>query len=167
MLLKKILTKFVDATKPFVWRLAQAYDLRVDRPLYQSGQHPLIIEDDLETARHRIPKSAYFNTRSGSIRVGRGTVFGEDVQVLTGKHMDFFEASRLGLPHHHVPEIGRDIVIGRGCYIGGGAIIVGPVEIGDLSVIGAGSVVTKNIPPGVFAAGVPARTVKPLDGGDK
>lgn len=145
----------IDATRPFVQRLAQAYDLRVERPLHAFGQHPLEIADP-DTARDRIPKSVYFNTRSGRIAIGPKTVFGEDVKLLTGKHMDAHEAARAGVEHHFVPSDGRDIIIGEGCYVGTGAILIGPITLGDGAVVGAGSVVTKDVPARAFVGGVPA-----------
>jgi maltose O-acetyltransferase len=47
--------------------------------------------------------------------------------------------------------------------VGGGAIICPGVTIGDRTVIGAGSVVTRDIPSDVFAAGNPCRIIRPLD----
>lgn len=160
--LLRIVGWIVRLTKPYVWRLAEAYGVRVDRPGHAYGQYPLIFEGGAEQIRHQTPASVYFNTRSGSIRIGKNTVFGEDVKVLTGKHMNLEEANKHGVELHHVPEEGRDIAIGYGCYIGSGAIIVGPVTIGDFAVIGAGSVVTKDIPAGAFAAGVPAKIIRVL-----
>jgi acetyltransferase-like isoleucine patch superfamily enzyme len=58
-----------------------------------------------------------------------------------------------------VPDSGYDIIIGSGCFIGANAIILKGVTIGDNTIIGAGSVVTKDIPSNVFAAGVPAIVV--------
>ena len=80
--------------------------------------------------------------------------------VLTGKHLNIDEAGENSLDLHSVLENGRDVNIGSGCYIGSGAIIIGPVQIGDFSVIGAGSVVTKNVPKKTFYAGNPARMIK-------
>jgi acetyltransferase-like isoleucine patch superfamily enzyme len=159
--LKALGRAFIRWTRPFVVRLAHAYDIRVEQGLRAQGQHPLRFGDGVD-AWKCIPKSAYFNTRSGSITIGRNTVFGENVSVLTGKHMHRFEAEAAGVPHHHVPSEGRDITIGDGCYVGTGAIIIGPVSIGDYAVIGAGAVVTHDIPERAFAAGVPARVVKML-----
>ena len=160
--MKKLLKLLIRMTRPVVWRLAEAYDLRVNRWLHAYGQNPLVIEGDPDRARSHTPKSVYFNTRSGSITIGENTVFGEDVKVLTGKHMNIEEASLAKVELHHVPLSGRDIRIGSGCYIGTGAIIAGPVAIGDYAVVGAGSVVTKDIPPRTFAAGVPARVIRAL-----
>lgn len=80
--------------------------------------------------------------------------------VLTGKHSNIDEAYERSIDLHAVPEDGRDVNIGCGCYIGSGSIIIGPVKIGDFSAIRAGSVVTKNIPKKTFFAGNPARMIR-------
>ena len=133
------------------------------RHCHAYGEHELTLEDPPEVTLRTVPRSVYFNTRSGRIMVGANTVFGEDVRVLTGKHANLREARQLGVPLHHVPESGRDIVIGRNCYIGTAAIIIGPVTIGDHAVIGAGAVVTHDVEPATFVAGVPAHLVARLD----
>lgn len=163
--MKKLLKLLIGLSKPLVWRVAEAYDIRVVRPLHAWGQHPLVIEGDRDLAMLNIPKSVYFNTRSGCIVVGENTVFGEDVMVLTGKHMSIEEAARFNKELHYVPPSGRDIRIGSGCYIGSGSIIVGPAEIGDFAVVGAGSVVTGDVPPRTFVAGVPARVLRTFSPG--
>ena len=160
--MKFIFKWFIKKTERIVWLFANAYGLRIDRAGYGHGQFPLIFGGGDFQVAHQTPRSCYFNTRSGPITIGKNTVFGEDVKVLTGKHTNVQESEELGVPLHFVPESGRDILIGEGCYIGGGAIIIGPVTIGDFSVIGAGSVVTKDIPSRVFAAGNPARIIKNL-----
>ena len=60
-------------------------------------------------------------------------------------------------------EAGRAIGIGDDVWIGGGAIICPGVTIGNRSVIGAGSVVTKDLPDDVFAAGNPCRVLKNIE----
>jgi acetyltransferase-like isoleucine patch superfamily enzyme len=150
---------FIQITKPFIQRLARAYDIRLERPLFPTGKHPIVAPPGAERS---IPKSCVFNTRSGSITIGTDVVFGEDVQVLTGKHFSIAEAEATGRPLHYVPESGRDIVIKDGAYIGTMAILIGPVTIGEHAVVGAGSVVTKDVPPRTFVAGVPARIVRQL-----
>lgn len=160
--MKRLLKSFIKATKPFVWRLAEAYDLRVNKPLEAFGQHPLLINDDPFAARDHIPKSVYFNTRSGSIVVGENTVFGEDVKVLTGKHISQQEAEITGTLLHDVPTEGRSIEIGENCYIGSNAILIGPLKVGEYAVIGAGAVVTKDVEAHTFVAGNPAKLVRTL-----
>jgi acetyltransferase-like isoleucine patch superfamily enzyme len=100
-----------------------------------------------------------FNTASGTIRIGPDTLFSHDCHVLTGTHQ-FWSGRRAALvadsPIPEVPTEGRDIVIGAGCFFGVNVIIVGPVTIGDDVVVAAGAVVTRDVPSGSFAAGVPA-----------
>jgi maltose O-acetyltransferase len=62
-------------------------------------------------------------------------------------------------------EAGERVTIEGDVWIGGGAIICPGVTIGSGSVIGAGAVVTRDIPPGVFAAGNPARVIRAIEKG--
>jgi maltose O-acetyltransferase len=90
------------------------------------------------------------------VTIGSDTMFGPAVQIYTATHP--LEASeRLkGL------EAGTSITIGSGVWVGGGAMLLPGVTVGDRSVIGAGSVVTRDIPPDVFAAGNPCRVIREL-----
>ena len=103
-----------------------------------------------------------FNVISGTITIGDDTIFTHNCMVLTGTH-NFLNGKRISLQKIDVietPEIGRDIVIGTGCFIGSGSIILGGVNIGDNVIIAAGSVVTKDIPNNCFVAGMPAKIIK-------
>jgi acetyltransferase-like isoleucine patch superfamily enzyme len=104
-----------------------------------------------------------FNVVSGDVYIGDDTLFSHNCYVLTGIHR-FYNGKRAGLqadsPITEVPLEGRDIRIGKGCFIGAGATIIGGVTIGDNVIIGAGAVVTSDVPTGSFAAGVPARVMK-------
>lgn len=100
-----------------------------------------------------------FNVISGDIWIGDDTYFSHGCWVLTGIHQ-FHDGRRVGLagdaPMEETPSSGNDIVIGRGCLIGAGAAILGGVTLGDNVIVGAGAVVTKDLPSGAFAVGVPA-----------
>jgi len=61
------------------------------------------------------------------------------------------------------PRVVKPVRIGKGVWVAPASIIIAGVEIGDLSVIGTGSVVTRSIPPKSVAVGVPARVIKTLD----
>ena len=104
-----------------------------------------------------------FNVSSGHIYIGDNTIFGHNVMILTGRHR-FSQGKREKLITNKpdAPSFGYDIKIGKGCWIASGVIIIGRVNIGDNVIIGAGSIVTKNIPSGVFVAGVPAKKIKKL-----
>jgi acetyltransferase-like isoleucine patch superfamily enzyme len=105
-----------------------------------------------------------FNVVSGDIWIGRDTLFSHGCRVATGTHR-FHNGRRASLlpypPIAEVPTTGRDIKIGEGCFFGAGATVIGPAIIGDNVIIGAGAVVTSDIPDGSFAVGVPARVMRP------
>ena len=86
-----------------------------------------------------------------AIDVGDKTQVGPLVQILTADHPRDGETREAGL------ELGRPIRIGRNVWIGGGAIILPGVAVGDDAVIGAGAVVTRDVAPGATVAGNPAR----------
>jgi maltose O-acetyltransferase len=89
------------------------------------------------------------------IKIGDFTLFGPGVQILTPVHP--LEA---GLRRKQ--EYGKPIEIGSDVWVGGGALILPGVRIGSKTVIGAGSVVTRDIPEGVFAAGNPCRIIREI-----
>jgi maltose O-acetyltransferase len=91
------------------------------------------------------------------VRIGDYTLFGPAVQIYTPMHP--LDAAR-----RRREEYGKPVEIGSDVWVGGGAIILPGVRVGARSVIGAGSVVTRDVPDGVFAAGNPCRVVREIDG---
>ncbi len=90
------------------------------------------------------------------VTIGDRTMFGPNVQIYTATHPLDHKARASGL------EYARPIHIGSDVWVGGSAVICPGVRIGDRAVIGAGSVVTRDIPSDVFAAGNPCRIVRNL-----
>jgi maltose O-acetyltransferase len=88
--------------------------------------------------------------------IGNDVMFGPAVQVYTATHTMEYQPRRAG------QEFARPVTIGSDVWVGGGAIILPGVTIGARSVIGAGSVVTRDVPEGVFAAGNPCRVIREL-----
>ncbi len=86
-----------------------------------------------------------------AVTIGAKTQIGPGVQILTADHPRDAGERASGL------EFGRPITIGRNVWIGGGAIILPGVTIGDDAVIGAGSIVTRPVPAVATAMGNPAR----------
>jgi acetyltransferase-like isoleucine patch superfamily enzyme len=100
-----------------------------------------------------------FNTSSGNITIENDVFFGHNVCVLTGSH--FYEYQ--GAVRKDFPKEGNDIIIKKYAWIASNATIIGPCEIGENSVIGAGSVVLGNVPAGCLYAGIPAKFIKNID----
>ena len=96
------------------------------------------------------------------IYVGDNTMIGPNVTITAASHpIDPDLRSGSGL-HSNLP-----VRIGRNCWIAAGVTILSGVTLGDNSVIGAGSVVTRDIPPDVLALGVPCRVVRPVKNSDR
>lgn len=93
-----------------------------------------------------------------SITIGPDVFTGHDVMILTGVHdyYRFGEARKAG-------EIGKGIYIERGVWLASRCIILAGVHIGEYAVVGAGAVVTKDVPPYAVVAGNPAKVIKYLD----
>ena len=89
------------------------------------------------------------------ISIGDYTQFGSGVQILTPMHPLDAELRRK-------QEYGKPVSIGADVWVGAGALILPGVRIGDAAVIGAGSVVTRDIPGGVLAVGNPCRVVREI-----
>ncbi len=88
------------------------------------------------------------------IRIGANTLFGPNVQIYTAAHPLDAAERRKG------PEFAKPVAIGADCWIGGGVIISPGVTIGDRCVLGAGAVVTKDLPADTLAVGNPARALE-------
>src|ERR1043165_4724608 len=90
------------------------------------------------------------------VTIGSRTLFGPNVQIYTATHPIDHKVRASGL------EFAKPISIGEDVWVGGSAVICPGVNIGDRSVIGAGSVVTRDIPADVFAAGNPCKVIRHL-----
>jgi len=91
------------------------------------------------------------------VSIGSNVMFGPLVQLYAATHPLRAAQRRSGL------ELGGSIEIGDDVWIGGGAIVCPGVRIGARSTIGAGSVVTRDVPDQVFAAGNPCKVIRKLE----
>ena len=97
----------------------------------------------------------------GHVYVGDKVMFGPNVTVATASHPIEPTLRARGLQYN------KDVYIGENVWIGAGVIIVPGVRIGKNSVIGGGSVVTKDIPDNVVAVGNPCRVLREISEHDK
>ena len=90
----------------------------------------------------------------GGITIGDGALIGHKVVMATLNH-DF-------MPERRGDTIPKPIVIGKNVWIGSNSTILGGVTIGDNSIIAAGSLVNKDVPPDMVVAGTPAGIIKSI-----
>ena len=95
------------------------------------------------------------------VTIGSNVLFGPAVQIYAATHPIEAAVRRKWL------ELGKPVTIGSDVWVGGAAIVCPGVTIGNRSVIGAGSVVTRDVPDDVFAAGNPCKVIRRLVATDK
>ncbi len=99
-----------------------------------------------------------------TVDVGGEIIIEDDVLLGSGVHI-YTTNHKFDDPKIHIIDQGstvNDVVLKKGCWLGANVIVLPGVEVGESSVIGAGSVVTRNIPPKVLAAGNPAKIIRQL-----
>lgn len=92
----------------------------------------------------------------GGTTIGKGVSIGPNAMVLTQTHDIGWKARRAGKARR------LPVTIGDGCWIGAGAIVLPGVTVNRGSIVAAGAVVTKDVPPHTLVAGVPARPMRTL-----
>lgn len=122
---------------------------------------PRVFGDKRRVCVHPTAKldNAIVNVISGAVELEAWAFCGHDVKLLTGTH----DITRRQADRHAYPTEGRDIRIREGAWIGSGATVLGPCEVGAHAVVAAGSVVTRDVEPLTVVAGVPARVVRTLE----
>jgi acetyltransferase-like isoleucine patch superfamily enzyme len=109
---------------------------------------------DLDDLNNFQSFGVYFQCIDANIFIGKGTYIAPNVGIITSNH-DPLDLGR------HLP--GEDIVIGEKCWIGMNSVILPGVRLGDRTIVGAGSVVTKSLPEGnCIIAGNPAKVIRKI-----
>jgi acetyltransferase-like isoleucine patch superfamily enzyme len=125
--------------------------------------HPVILSTRRPGAKLIIGRG--FGMTGGTICAEESVTIGDNVWVggnCTITDTDFHPLDLEDRLTHPLDGATAPVVIEDGVFIGMQSLVLKGVRIGARSVIGAGSVVTRDIPPGVIAAGNPARVIKPL-----
>ena len=94
----------------------------------------------------------------GGIEIKEGTIFSHDIQVFARNH--YYDGEDLEMLPYDKRYTAKKVTVGRYVWIGARSTILPGVTKGDGAVIGAASVVTKDIPAGTVAAGNPARVIR-------
>lgn len=95
------------------------------------------------------------------IYVGDNTMIGPNVTIATAGHPICPELRERGMQYN------MPVSIGRNCWLGAGVVVLPGVTIGDNTVIGTGSIVTRDIPSGVIAVGNPCRILRAVGEKDR
>lgn len=162
--------------------LEKLYDFNQTRPLEQEKREAMLkemfaeigegcyIEPPLHTnfgGKHvHFGKNVYANFNltmvdDTHIYVGDCTMFGPNVVVATAGHPLLPELREQGYQYN------MPVHIGKNCWIGAGVLIVPGITIGDNVVVGAGSVVTKDLPSNVIAVGNPCHVLREINDHDR
>ena len=125
----------------------------------------MIVHGSKDRIKLGITREGYFPddilmvTESGFITIGDYVILGFHIKLLCGYH----DYTVKLLDRYPPATSGFDITINNGAWICSAAIIIGPCVIGENSVIGAGSVVTHDVPPNQVWAGNPAKFIKNIE----
>lgn len=95
----------------------------------------------------------------GNITIGQNFISGMNLVIISSNH-DYYNIT---VPYYMGEEIEKDILIGGNVWIGANSVVLPGVSIGDGTVVGAGSIVTKDVPPNVIVAGNPAKVLEQID----
>lgn len=99
------------------------------------------------------------------VTIGDDVFFGPNCSVVTPMHPLLNEERKQKVKPDgtlYTTEYAKPIKIGSGCWLASNVTVCGGVTIGENCVIGAGSVVTRDIPPNSFAAGIPCKVIRQL-----
>ena len=162
--------------------LDKLYDFNATRPLEQDKRAALLKEMLAEIGENcyveppfyanwggkhvHLGKNVYANFHltcvdDTHIYIGDYTMIGPNVTIATAAH-PILPALREQGYQYNAP-----VRIGKNCWLGAGVIVLPGVTIGDNTVVGAGSVVTKDLPANVVAVGNPCRVLRPIGEKDK
>ena len=97
----------------------------------------------------------------GKVRIGENVMIAPNVSIYTAGHPVHWDSRNSGY------EYGIDVTIGDNVWIGGNTCVMPGVSIGNNAVIGAGSVVTKDIPANVIAVGNPCEVIREITERDR
>ncbi len=112
------------------------------------------LEFDLDDMNNFNAFGCYFQNFAGKIVIGKGSFIAPNCGLVTANHQ------LLDLNAH---QPGKDIVLGKSCWVGMNCVLMPGVTLGDHTVVGAGSVVTKSFPEGYCViAGSPAKIIRKL-----
>lgn len=172
-MIKATIKSFIGKIKARWFQVQAGKDVYIGKHCTLKGKHHITLEDCVT-----VRPCVQIWSEGGTVRISKGTEIGERCRISIANSLEIGEKVLLSpnvyitdCDHEYrnieVPVIDQGIVqkgqkvsIGEGSYIGINLVIVGNVKIGKHCVIGANSVVTKDVPDYCVAVGSPARVIK-------
>ena len=172
-MLKAVVKSFIGKVHAKRFQVQAGKNVYIGKHCALKGKSNIVLDDGVTVRPY-----AQIWSGGGSVRIGRGSEIGERCRISIANSLEIGEKVLLSpnvyitdCDHEYrnidVPVIEQGIVqkgqavsIGDGSYIGINTVIVGNVKIGKHCVIGANSVVTKDVPDYSVAVGIPARVIK-------
>ncbi|MFA6329466.1 MAG: acyltransferase [Candidatus Micrarchaeia archaeon] len=127
-------------------------NFKVDQNVYLSGLHNVKIGDNITIG------NGSFLVGGGGIEIGDNVLIAQGVKIYSETHK--YQNTEVDIIFQGGES--RKVTIGKGSWLGANSIILPGIHIGKHCVVGAGSVVTKNIPDFSVVVGVPARIIKKI-----
>jgi acetyltransferase-like isoleucine patch superfamily enzyme len=143
--------------RSIIWQRIFGFNCHVPWPVspHIVISDPQNIEFDVDNLDNFQGFGNYFQSFGGKIYIGKGALIAPNVGIITTNHDITNE--------YEAWYEGKDVVIGKNCWIGMNSMILPGVVLGDNTIVGAGAVVTKSFPEGYsIIAGNPARLIKHL-----
>jgi acetyltransferase-like isoleucine patch superfamily enzyme len=141
----------------FIWQKIRGVNKHVPWPVsfkisIVAPENIVFHPDDLNNF---MTQGNYFQAVDAKLIIGKGTYIAPNVGIITENHDLNDPDKRAG---------GKDVIIGKKCWIGYNAVILPGVTLGDHTVVGAGAIVTKSFPEGYCViGGNPAKVIKKMD----
>jgi galactoside O-acetyltransferase len=162
--------------------LEKLYDYNATRPLEQKKRAEMLKKMFAEIGEDcYIEPPLHANWAGKNVHFGKGVYANFNLTLVDDTHIYVGDYTMLGpnvvlatAGHPILPELrplayqfNMPVHIGKNCWLGAGVVVLPGVTIGDNSVIGAGSIVTKDIPANVVAVGNPCRVLREINDHDK
>lgn len=163
-------------------RLDRLYDYNATRPLEQEKREALLKEMFAEIGEDcYVEPPLHSNFGGGHVHFGKNVYANFNLTLVDDTHIYVGDYTMLGpnvviatAGHPILPELREQayqynmpVYIGKNCWLGAGVIVLPGVSIGDNTVVGAGSVVTKDLPANVVAVGNPCRVLREIGERDR
>lgn len=163
-------------------RLDRLYDYNATRPLEQEKREALLKEMFAEIGEDcYVEPPLHSNFGGGHVHLGKNVYANFNLTLVDDTHIYVGDYTMLGpnvviatAGHPILPELREQayqynmpVHIGKNCWLGAGVIVLPGVSIGDNTVVGAGRVVTKDLPANVVAVGNPCRVLREIGERDR